>query len=384
MRRTFKASDGHRMNMGEHKDAILTVDLAAIAANWRTLRNAVAPAACAAVVKADAYGLGMGMVAPALAEAGCRTFYVAQIDEGISLRAILPDADIAVFGGVFSGAEAAFIEHRLIPVLNSLDQIERWGVAAAHAKMRLRAILHVDTGLNRLGLPRDEVDRLVGAPDRLAAFDILAVISHLACSDERQNPMNRRQLDDFNRLRAKLPPARAGIAASSGIYLTAAYHLDEVRPGAALYGVAPQPDIATPVAQVVQLHAKILQVRNVDSTMTVGYGAAYRARRPSRIATVGVGYADGYFRSLGDSGEGYIGEYAAPVVGRISMDLITVDVTDVPADCAHSGASVELLGPHRPVDLFAAQAGTIGYEVLTSLGAGKRVGRRYVGGTRWE
>jgi alanine racemase len=370
--------------MDEHADAILTVDLAAIAANWRKLRDVAGSAECAAVVKADAYGLGMGMVAPALEDAGCRTFYVAQLGEGISLRAILPNANIAVFEGVVAGAEAAFAEHRLIPVLNSLDQIERWSGAAARAQRKLPAILHIDTGLNRLGLPSDEVDRLAGSPDRLAGFDLLTAISHLACSDEQNNPMNARQLEHFNRMRAQLPPARAGIAASSGIFLSASYHLDQVRPGAALYGVAPQPGEANPMAQVAQLHAKILQVRDVDSTMTVGYGAGYRARRPSRIATVGVGYADGYFRSLGGSGEGYIGDHPAPVVGRISMDLITVDVTDVPAERACPGASVELLGPHRTVDLLASQAGTIGYEVLTSLGAGRRIGRRYVGGTRWE
>ena len=368
------------MSNDELANAVLTVNLAAIAANWRKLRDMVAPAECAAVVKADAYGLGVDKVAPALEAAGCRLFYVAQLQEAIALRKILADAEIAVFDGVVSGSEHAFREHRLIPVLNSLAQIERWNAFASRTQQKLPAIIHVDTGLNRLGLQDNELDRLAAAAERLAGLKPLAVISHLACSDEHGNPMNARQLERFNRERLRLPSVQAGIAASSGIFLGTPYHLDQVRPGASLYGVAPFPGEPNPMAQVVELHAKILQVRDVDSAMTVGYGATYRPRRPSRIATVGVGYADGYFRTLGSTGEGYIEDHSASVVGRISMDLITLDVTDVPAGLARPDARVELLGRHCTVDRLASQAGTIGYEILTGLGAGKRFRRRYLGG----
>jgi len=368
------------MSSDELANAVLTVDLAAIAANWRKLRDMAAPAKCAAVVKADAYGLGVEKVAPALAAAGCELFYVAQLEEGISLRKTLASAQIAVFDGVVSGSEVVFDEHRLIPVLNDLGQIELWNSFASRAQRKLPAIMHIDTGLNRLGLPADESDRVAAERERLGALKLLGVISHLACSDEPRNPMNALQLERFSRMRLKLPSARAGIAASSAIFLGTPYHLDEVRPGASLYGVAPLPGEPNPMAQVIELNAKILQVRDVDSAMTVGYGATYRPRRPSRIATVGVGYADGYFRTLGNSGEGYVEDHSASVVGRISMDLITLDVTDVPTRLLRPGARVELLGRNITIDRLASQAGTIGYEILTSLGGGKRFRRRYVGG----
>lgn len=362
----------------DRADAVLTIDLAAVVANWRKLQRMVEPALCAAVVKADAYGLGAERVAPALAAAGCHSFYVAQLDEGIALRRHLPAAEIAVFDGVLPGAEAEFAQHRLVPVLNSLDQVDRWAVFSRGGR-EIPAILHIDTGLNRLGLPPGEIERLAEEPRRLAGLALRAVISHLACADQPANPMNTAQLESFRQLRAKLPEARASIASSSAIFLGPAFYLDEVRPGAALYGIQPLTDRLNPMAQVVELHALILQVHDVDSPMTVGYGASHRVRRPSRIATVGVGYADGYFRALSNRSLGFIGDHPAPLVGRVSMDLITLDVTDVPEALARPGARVELVGPHRTLDQVAADAGTIGYEVLTNLGMGRRFGRRYRG-----
>ena len=367
------------MSGPDRADAVLTIDLAAVVANWGKLRRMVEPASCAAVVKADAYGLGADRVAPALAAAGCHGFYVAQLDEGTALRRLVPEAEIAVFDGVLPGTEAEFAQHRLVPVLNSLEQIERWA-ALARGDRDLPAILHIDTGLNRLGLGPGDVDRLAAQPQRLAGLALRAVISHLACADQPADPMNAAQLESFGRLRAKLPRARASIASSSAIFLGPAFHLDEVRPGAALYGIQPLPNEPNPMAQVIELHAQILQVRDVDSAMTVGYGATHRVRRSSRIATIGVGYADGYFRALSNRSLGFIGDHPAPLVGRVSMDLITLDVTDVPAALACPGACVELIGPHRKVDHIAADAGTIGYEILTSLDAGRRFHRRYLGG----
>jgi alanine racemase len=367
------------MSSNELADAVLTVDLAAIVANWRQLQRRVAPAECAAVVKADAYGLGAEEVAPPLEAAGCRSFYVAQLDEALVLRRALPTAEIAVFDGILPGAEAEFAAHRLIPVLNSLEQIDRWA-ALARGWNELPAMLHLDTGLTRLGLGKADVEQLAALPERLAGLSLRLVISHLACSEERSHPMNPEQLARFNRMRARLPRCRAALAASSGIFLGPQFHLDHVRPGAALYGVAPFPDESNPMDQVVELTTQILQVRDVDSPRTVGYGATHRVRRPSRIATAGVGYADGYFRTLSNRSLGFIGDHPAPVVGRVSMDLITLDVTEVPAELVHPGARVELLGPHRSVDQLGTDAGTNGYEVLTSLGKSKRFHRRYLGG----
>lgn len=358
-------------------DAVLTIDLTAITANWRKLKRMAEPAECAAVVKADAYGLGADAVARALEEAGCRSFYVAQLDEGIALRRVLPSAEIVVCDGVVRGAEAEFVEHCLIPVLNSLDQIDRWA-AHAHGQNELPAILHIDTGMNRLGLGKAEVERLVALPERLKGMDLHLVISHLARADEPDEPMNTGQLEYFNRLRALLPPCRAGLAASSGIFLGSEYHLDQVRPGAALWGIAPFPGKRNPMNQVLELHAQIIQVRDVDSLQTVGYGATHRLRRPSRIATVGVGYADGYLRALSNRSLGFIGDHPAPLVGRVSMDLITLDVTDVPAALVYPGARVELLGRHCNLDQLAANAGTNGYEIVTSLGRSRRFHRRYL------
>jgi alanine racemase len=375
------------MQDDRHADAVLTVDLARVAANWRKIRDLVRPAECAAVVKADAYGLGMDRVAPALANAGCRVFYVAQLDEGIALRRILakdealPQAEILVSDGVLSGAEAEFATQRLVPVLNSLEQIERWA-EFTRVQGRLDAAIHIDTGMNRLGLSAAEVDRLHAEPARLASFGLRLLISHLARAEERASTMSEEQLARFQRCRAQLPPARAGIAASSGIFRAPEFHLDQVRPGAALWGIAPFAGAPNPMDQVVELHGKIIQVRDVDSLGTVGYGATHRLRRPSRIATVGVGYADGYLRALSNRSAGYLGNHPAPLVGRVSMDLVTLDVTDVPSELVHPGAWVELVGPHRTLDRIATDAGTNGYEILTSLGRSRRFQRRYTGAER--
>jgi alanine racemase len=330
------------------------------------------------VVKADAYGLGAERVATALAAAGCRTFFVACIDEGLALRTVLDEGEIYVLAGAPRGAESEFARHRLRPVLNSLADVDAWAVFARSRPQAPAAALHADTGMRRLGLAPDEVALLTAAPDRLAGVTVACVMSHLACADLPGDPLNEAQCSAFQAIRRAFPEAQASLAASFGIFLGAAYHGTLCRPGAALYGLSPVPDGPNPMAQVIGLKARILQVRAIDEGESVGYGATYRADRRERLVTVGVGYADGYLRSLSNRGHGYIGDIRMPLVGRVSMDLTIFDATAVPEEQARIGGIVELIGPHIPVDAVAADAGTIGYEILTNLG--RRYRRVYLGG----
>lgn len=366
------------MSAAERAGALLTIDLGAIRKNYLFLSGHAPGAECAAAVKANAYGLGMGRVAPVLADAGCRTFFVALIDEGIALRKILPDAVIYVLCGPFAHCEDDFTEHALIPVLNDRDQIARWAEAARRRAAPLPAALHVDTGMTRLGLSEDEVDDLARNPDRLTGLDVRLVMSHLACAEDGGDPKNADQLARFRAARQRLPWGKASLANSSGILLGPDYHFDMVRPGAALYGVAPSGNAPNPMAQTVHLQGRILQLHDVDSPMTVGYGATYPVPRKGKIATVSVGYADGYLRALSNRGSARIGAVRVPVVGRVSMDLITLDVTDAAPELVHPGAFVDLLDPIHTVDALGKEAGTNGYEILTGLGT--RYARRYIGG----
>jgi len=362
----------------------LRIDLGALAANWRLLADTAAPAECAAVVKANAYGIGVAQAAPALAAAGCTTFFVATLDEAIELRGILgSEATIMMFNGVLPGTAKDTHAHGIIPVLNDLGQLQEWHDLAAGAETPLAAALHTDTGMNRLGLTPGEVAELSNAPERMAGLDLKLVMSHLACGEDRDNPMNNAQLLEFLRQKAALLPVPASLAASSGIFLGAGFQFEIVRPGIALYGGNPTPRAPNPMAEVVQIKGKIVQVRDVDSPQTVGYGAAFPVTKPSIIATVAVGYADGILRALGDKQDGTawgsVGGVSVPVVGRVSMDLLTVDVTAAPTQSVHPGAWIDLVGGNAmTVDDAARAAGTIPYEILTSLGG--RYDRQYVGG----
>jgi alanine racemase len=357
----------------ERAGGLLRVDLDAIAGNYRLLRGKLTQgAACGAVVKADAYGLGMTRVAPALFAAGCRAFFVALLDEGIALRAILPDAEIHVFASATAATAGEFTRHRLIPVLNHLGQIADFTAHARAQGARLTADIHVDTGMNRLGLPESEVAALTEAPTLLDGLTLRLAMSHLACADEPDHPLNRAQRERFVAARQRVPAlaaAKASFANSAGIFLGPDFHFDLARPGAALYGLAPQVNSPNPMGQVVRLQGRILQVRDVDTPMTVGYGAAHRVTGKGRIATVGIGYADGYLHALTNRGHAYIGDIRVPVVGRVSMDLITLDVSQVPPALAAPNGLVDLIGPHCPPDTLATEARTIGYEILTSLGS---------------
>ncbi|WP_144764188.1 alanine racemase [Methylobacterium dankookense] len=350
--------------------AILTIDLAAIAENYRFLRRQAGRATCAAVVKADAYGLGAARVAPTLARAGCRDFFVAHLEEGIALRAILGRGPrIAILHGAPAGTETDCLAEDLVPVLNDLEQVAAWRALARRRGEVLPAILQVDTGMARFGLPRAGLDRLLAEPDGLAGLSLGLVMSHLACADAPDHPANADQRAAFASLRARLPGVPASLAASSGIFLGPEFQADLVRPGAALYGVNPQPGRPNPMRPVVRLQARILQLRDVAAGDGVGYGHAAVAHRPMRLAVVAAGYADGYLRSASGRGMAFAGPHPLAGVGRVSMDSLILDVTDVPPDAVPLGGFVDLIGPGHGVDALAEAAGTIGYEVLTSLGS---------------
>lgn len=362
---------------GRPSQSILTIDLAAIAANYRALRQRLgARVSCAAVVKADAYGLGAARVVPALVAAGCREFFVADLGEAEEIRRVLSARiPIYVLNGLLAGDETAFRRHGAVPVLNEVAQVDRWQRAARAHGRRLPAVLHVDTGMSRLGLAPDDALSLAAAGP-LAGLDLRAIISHLACAEDATDPFNAVQLAAFQRVRRAFPKARASLANSSGIFLSPAYHFDFVRPGAALFGINPQPGRPNPLRQAVALAGKILQIHDVDPPRSVGYGATHRIAGRTRIATVAAGYADGWPRSLSNRGSAYIGDLRVPVIGRVSMDLMTLDITAAPN--AAPGDTVELIGTHLSVDDVAEAAGTIGYEILTRLG--RRYHRIYSGG----
>jgi alanine racemase len=360
--------------------AILTVDLGAIAANWRGLRDAGQaggrPIDCAAVLKADAYGTGATVVGPRLAAEGCRQFFVAHIEEGIALRPVLPDLPIYVLNGLMAGTEGDFVEHNLTPVLNHLGQLNAWRAAAQRFNRPLDAVVHIDTGMNRLGFGPEDAQILVNERGRLRGLRLSLLMSHLIASEEQTNPVNGEQLSRFRNFVKAMPGAPASLANSSGIFLGPDYHFDLLRPGAALYGINPLPGQPNPMLPTVTLKARILQTRRIDALQTVGYGAAWRSARPSRVATIALGYADGYFRVLINRTHVHLAGHRVPVIGRISMDLVTIDVTDVPEAESQVGAAVEVLGPEMSADDLAEHARTNAYEVMTALG--RRYGRLYV------
>ena len=352
---------------------VVVVDLAQLRANWQALARHVAPAECAAVVKADAYGTGAKRVIPALVQAGCRSFFVATPGEAIEARALAPSAAIYVLDGLLPGTARILVETCAVPVLSSVAELKAWRNATRNGTSAPPAALHVDTGLHRLGMGADDVAALARDPTLMRGQKLALVMSHLACADEAEHPMNLEQLAAFKRLRALLPEARASLAASDGLMLGEAYHFDMVRPGYALYGGQAAPNRVTPVAPVVRVSARILQVHHVPAGGHIGYSATYRAATPRTIATIAAGYADGVFRHASAPHEAPGGAVAirgqrAPVGGRGSMELLTGDVTDIEGPALQPGEWAELVGPDLSLEDVGAAAGTIGYEVLTRLG----------------
>lgn len=365
------------MLTAETAGAVLRVDLDALVANYRIIQQQAAPASVAGVVKANGYGLGAAIAARALADGGCRHFFVAHLSEAVILKPDLPfDAELFILNGLLPSAEPDCEAIGAVPVLNSIDQIARWSAQAKQAGHLLPAAIQVDSGMARLGLPPEEVDALMARPELLDGIDIRLVMSHLACADEPDAPYNARQHDAFEQLTAHFPGVPRSLDNSGGSFLPRA-HYDVVRAGIALYGGAPQ-GLPNPMQPVVALEAKILQLRTVPAGAGVGYGMSYLCTRETRVATIAVGYADGWPRHLSSRGATYIGGVRAPIIGRVSMDSITIDVTDVPDKLLYPGAPVELIGPNQSIDDVAADAGTISYEILTQLG--DRYACEYKGG----
>jgi alanine racemase len=354
--------------------SILEVDIGAIVANWRALGARLAPGAtCAGVVKADAYGLGAAQVAPALARAGCTEFFVAHLEEALNLRPLLPGAaSIFVLNGCLPGEEGAFVASDLVPVLNDPGQVGLWAGHARRLSRRLPAALHVDTGMSRLGLTRREAETLAAHASDIAPIDLRLVMSHLARAEE-DCEMNGAQRERFAILRAAWPSVRASLANSSGIFLGASFHFHLARPGAALYGINPVPGHPNPQLAVVRLTAPVLQIRDIAPPETIGYGATFQASSTMRVATLACGYADGWPRSLSNSGCVHHDGRMLALLGRVSMDTIVVDATLAPG--LRVGDRVELLGAAIGIDQVAESAGTNGYEVLTRLG--RRFSRVY-------
>lgn len=359
----------------EFDAACLTVRLGAIAANFKTAQELAGPALVGGVVKADAYGTGFQPAAKTLLKAGCDTFFVARLEEGIALRPLAPKARIFVLDGAQPDMVPALITHNLTPVLNSIAEIAAWSATARATRSQLDAAVHIDTGMNRLGLPAAELATLASEHGRLLeGLRIVLWMSHLACSDEPDHKMNRTQLERFKAALSMLPAAPASLAASGGIMLGKEYLFDMVRPGVCLYGGNPQPSNPNLFTRVVRLTTRVMQVRHAAKGETVGYGASFKIKRPSLLATGALGYADGIFRSLSNSGAVAVNGSRAPIVGRVSMDLLTFDITDVP-DPVAPGDEVELIGDTIALEEIAAAAGTISYEILTSLS--RRARRQY-------
>ena len=351
--------------------AVLVIDLDALVANWRDIARRVAPAECAAVVKADGYGLGAVPVATALWQAGARSFFVADIEAGVQLRAALPDARIIVLHGTPAGTEAELAREKLVPVLNTMGEIGRWQAEGRKQGRPLPAFIHIDTGMNRLGMDAADLALLEQDTSRLENITLQGWMSHLACADHPDNPMTEEQLFRFRNILGRLPKAPVSLSNSAGIFHGADYHFDLVRPGIALYGPNPAPWLPNAMRPVVRLLGRILQVRDVPAGVSVGYDATHRTQAPARIAALGLGYADGYPWAGAGKGHVMIAGHKAPIIARISMDLVTADVTAVPEALLRVGDWAEVIGTARDIDQVAADAGTIGYEILT------RLGRRY-------
>ena len=350
----------------------LTIDLTAITANWRALMRRAMPAECAAVIKADAYGCGIERVAPALEKEGCTTFFVADLSEARRLRRVSQGTAVYVLNGLLPGTAASFAAINVRPVIGSLVELAEWDAFVSSHNWQGGAALHVDTGMNRLGITPNEA-AAVAPRIRAENHGITLLMSHLAASEIPDHPLNDKQIKLFREVRVLYRGISSSIANSSGVFLGPNAHCDMVRPGAALFGVNPTPGKANPMRAAVDLRGRVVSVRAVQRNEAVGYDADWTAKRPTKVAIVAVGYADGYLRAASASdtqpgGEVILAGKPCPIAGRVSMDLLTVDITDLPDNAVKRGDEAILIGDEITLDDLAARSRTIAYEVLTNLG----------------
>ncbi len=355
----------------KESNCTLQIDIGIIRENYATLRNA-STAEVSTVVKSNAYGLGVEQIAPVLKKDGCRHFFVASCDEGVELRKILGNGvNIYVLKGIFKSELSSFLEHTLIPVLNHISQVEIWQDYAVSLNKKLPCILHFDTGMHRLGMPSEEIEALSIQAD-MYKLDILYIMSHLISAEDNSSALNHTQLESFKKYTQKFKGIKRSLANSSGIFLGTDYHFDLTRPGAALYGINPTPYLnnSSKIKNPVKLFAPIIQIRHLPQKASVGYNATYFNTNDIScpIATIPVGYADGFSRGFSNNGEVYINSYKAPIIGRVSMDLITIDVSSVPQEEVFLGAPVEIIGDNATPDKLAQILKTNSYEILTMLG----------------
>ncbi len=353
--------------------ARLRVDLSALGENYRLFKN-ITNATVTGVIKANGYGTGAVKAYETLYKEGAREFFVATPEEGIALNAG-KDSSIYILGGVYHGAEKEYVAAGIIPVLNSLDQIERWAKIARKLERKLPAIIHIDTAMNRLGLEDDDIAKLLTKFEWLEALELRAIMSHFACSDEKGHKLNNLQAERFSAAAAQFPNVRKSLCNSSGVFRDKNWHYDLLRPGYALYGGNPTPEITNPMRRVVDLSVQILQTRLGKKGESAGYGASRVFKKDTPLATVSFGYADGLPRSGSNEAKFYWNGQACPIAGRVSMDLIIIDISSVSGPAPQAGDWLEVLGPHQNVDDLATDCGTIGYEILTGLS--RRAGRVY-------
>ena len=337
--------------------AKLKIHLSNLVDNYFKLKSDSGKAECTAVVKANAYGLGVEAVARALDKNNCKKYFVANLNEAIDLRSILPKRDIYVFNGFAKNEEKDFLAHNLHPVINNWEQLNLWKTNGKQNP----CVIHVDSGMNRLGF--DGVPQLEG-------LNVKMIMSHLACAEDKEDKLNSEQQIYFNGLKNRFRGHKFSLANSAGVYLGGKFHFDYTRTGIALYGGFAN------MKNVVYLNAKIIQIKQIGHNTSVGYGATYKAKSGDVIATLDIGYADGYMRSLGNKSTCYINGIKAPIVGRVSMDLITIDISALNEKYHQLGQEVEILGDNYTILDMAKDANTIPYEIITRLGS--RFDKRYV------
>lgn len=358
------------------KSGVLSIDLNVLVSNYSLFKQKVGDdCIVAGVVKADAYGLGLQPVVSTLLQNGCTHFFVATLQEALNFRSFEKDASIAVLGGLFIGAEDEYLHYNIQPVLNSPDDLKRWNALADKNKTTLPAILHIDTGMNRLGFSESDIETLTNTPDHYANLNIEWIMSHFACADDVDHPLTKDQAALFTKLAAHFPNAKKSLGNSPGLFRDVQYHTDMVRPGYALYGGNPTPEKPNPMQPVVSLKARILQIRHCKKGESIGYGASHVFEQDTVTATIGVGYADGFLRSAHNQATFYYNNTPCPILGRVSMDLITLDLSQLD-QIPVQGDWVEILGANQTIDDLGGSRGTIGYEILTSLGT--RYHRHYI------